>query len=140
MRSAKGRSMAPETSLETKIEVVRVQLDGLVSKVTDFILDTRQWREELKSDTSKRIQRLEDQSLEASKMVIARVEALERDAVKSSEAKTLDDRVTTLETNKVAQEAIERYKKWLIATTITAGAACVTAIVNTYRLYSLLPK
>lgn len=102
----KGRSagMPPEktTALETKIEVVRVQLDALGRNLTDFIGESRRWREELKSDTNDRVARLETQTLEGARAVVERIERIEKNAV--------------------AAEAVDKYRRWLFGTAALAAA------------------
>lgn len=106
----KGPVMTPTVSraaaLDTKIEVLRVQLAGVDLKITEFIAETRQWREAGKQDTAdariefeerlskheaqddrrhsavdSSIKRLEDETLAAGKEVLKRVEVLEQDRV-----------------------------------------------------------
>jgi hypothetical protein len=119
-----------ETTLETKIAVVSAQLDGLTSKLTDFIIDTRTWRDALRTDVSERITRVESQALDGGKMVVARLEALEKGAVQQDTAKQIDLRLDALEKNKVAVDAVDAYKKWLIGSVVLA---ILSLVINAAR-------
>jgi len=161
--------------LATKIEVVGVQLAALEKTVSDGRDEVRRWREELKADHEKakvdflarmdkhdeedarhhnqalgRIDRLETQTLEGGKLVIARLEALERNAVMVDTAKQIEDRLAALEKNavmasdakaleirlallekgKVAAEAVEAYKKWLVGTVVLTA---ISLMLNAAR-------
>jgi len=119
-----------ETTLETKIAVVSAQLDGLTAKLTDFITDTRTWRDALRTDVSERITRVESQALEGGKMMIARLESLEKSAVQQDTAKQIDLRLDALERNKVAVDAVDAYKKWLVGSVVLA---VLSLLVNASR-------
>jgi len=126
------------SDLKTDIEVVRVQLSGLEKTVNESRDETRRWRDEMKSDAltlatsfltrmdkhdtmdenthsifRASVARLENQSLEAGKMMIGRIE--------------------TLEKTEAAVSAVSSYQRWLLTSIVIAGAAL---LLNAIRLFS----
>lgn len=69
-------------------------------------------------ESVRRTERLEGQTLDGAKMVLARVEALERDLAGRP---VLSDRVIALERTREAGQAVDAYKKWLVGTLVLAA-------------------
>jgi hypothetical protein len=150
---AAGRSQYQQSgsaSLETKIEVVRVQLVGLEQKVDEGLAETRRWREDIKegaasaraelmavrseldlaiskhaveddghhAESIRRVERVENQGLEHGKMVVGRLEALERSAV--------------------AADAVDKYKRMLLGAVSVAGVSVLLHAIRFFDLAKLL--
>jgi hypothetical protein len=131
--------------LDVKIEVLRVQMVGLEKTVSDSIGETRRWREEVKVDAvaarldivarldkhevedqekhhaiDDAISRLENETLEAGKMVVTRIEALEKSAV--------------------AQAAVDAYRRWLIGAILVGGGSLALNIAHALKLIDFTIK
>ena len=127
------------TSLETKIEVVRVQLDGISGKMNDFMGEQRRWWTEFKGDIVDRVTRVENQTLEGGKMVVMRLEALERTAAKTEETRNLDARLEALEKKDVGSMAIDNYKRWLIGLAVGFVSSMLLNIINVIKFFQKIP-
>jgi len=117
-----------DSHLKTDIEVIRVQLSALEKTVGEGRDETRRWREELKQEgltmfngfltrmdkhevedeahhqeSLRRIDRLENQTLEAGKDALRRVENLEKATASA--------------------QAVDTYKRWLIGLALTLAGS-----------------
>lgn len=135
------RPMSPkeDQDLNTKIEVVRVELANLASKVSDFIGESRSRWTEFKVDLAERVTRVESQALEGGKMLVERVEKLERTAVLVADQKSLDERVVLLEKNIVAASAVASYKRWLISTALVAVTSLLLNVARVVEIWRVAP-
>lgn len=127
------------TGLEVKIEVVRTQLVALERTVCEARDETRHWRDEMKQETRvyrtdmtavmskheetdnmhhatvlSRVDRMETQMLEGGKLVIGRIEGLERQSA--------------------ARMAVTEDRKWLLGTVIIAAASLLLNAINIFRI------
>lgn len=132
-------------SLDVKIEVLRVQMQGVEKSVIEGREETRRWREEMMasalvsqgsfeirlskhevSDDHRHdeigvaIARLENKMFESGQMCIGRIEGLEKVGI--------------------ATTAVESYRRWLIGVMVGGGISVILNLLNAFKIINFTVK
>jgi hypothetical protein len=103
------------TTVGTAVAVLQEQMKNLGKSFDEQRSEVRSWRDEIKSDML----------------------ATKQDLT------ALGGRVTSLETNTAAQDAVDKYKKWIIGAFVTVGAGVVANALAIWKFMgavSQLPR
>jgi histidinol dehydrogenase len=133
------------TALDVKIEVLKVEVQGVKEAVSASIAETRRWRDEMKSDGgamamsfSSRFEKHEAQDEHKHAYVDAALMRLENETLAAG--KMAIERIESLEKSQVAQVAIESYRKWLVATVVIGGGSVALNLLSALQVISFSIK